>query len=135
MNSRNATVAFVSIINYTTYMEREPLLLQSVDLTADAVVEARRLLANEPDPKGKALRVYVESGGCSGMQYGLVFDERREGDHEFDFDGVPVVVDSFSTTYLQGSVVDFSDDLNDGGFKVMIPGAKTTCGCGKSFEV
>lgn len=135
MNSRNATVAFVSIINYTNYMESEPLLLQSVDLTADAVVEARRLLANEPDPKGKALRVYVESGGCSGMQYGLVFDERREGDHEFDFDGVPVVVDSFSTTYLQGSVVDFSDDLNDGGFKVMIPGAKTTCGCGKSFEV
>ena len=135
MNSRNATVAFVSIINYTNYMESDPLLLQSVDLTADAVVEARRLLANEPDPKGKALRVYVESGGCSGMQYGLVFDERREGDHEFDFDGVPVVVDSFSTTYLQGSVVDFSDDLNDGGFKVMIPGAKTTCGCGKSFEV
>lgn len=135
MNSRNETVAFVSIINYTNYMESEPLLLQSVDLTADAVVEARRLLANEPDPKGKALRVYVESGGCSGMQYGLVFDERREGDHEFDFGGVPVVVDSFSTTYLQGSVVDFSDDLNDGGFKVMIPGAKTTCGCGKSFEV
>ncbi len=135
MNSRNAAVAFVSTINYTVYMEREPLLLEIVDLTADAVVEARRLLANEPDPKGKALRVYVESGGCSGMQYGLVFDERREGDHEFDFDGVPVVVDSFSTKYLQGSVVDFSDDLNDGGFKVMIPGAKTTCGCGKSFEV
>ena len=96
--------------------------------------EARRLLANETEPKGKALRVYVESGGCSGMQYGLVFDEQREGDHELDFDGVPVVVDSFSTKYLQGSVVDFSDDLNDGGFKVMIPGAKTTCGCGKSFE-
>jgi len=135
MNSRNAAVAFVSTINYTVYMEREPLLLEIVDLTADAVVEARRLLANEPDPKGKALRVYVESGGCSGMQYGLVFDEQREGDHEFDFDGVPVVVDSFSTKYLQGSVVDFSDDLNDGGVKVMISGAKTTCGCGKSFEV
>ena len=135
MNSRNATVAFVSIINYTSNMEREPLLLQSVDLTADAVVEARRLLANEPDPKDSALRVYVESGGCSGMQYGLVFDEQREGDHELDFDGVSVVVDSFSAKYLQGSVVDFSDDLNDGGFRVMIPGAKTTCGCGKSFEV
>ena len=134
MNTRDAAVAFVLLINYTDHMERESLLLQSVDLTADAVAEARRLLANETEPKGKALRVYVESGGCSGMQYGLVFDEQREGDHELDFDGVPVVVDSFSTKYLQGSVVDFSDDLNDGGFKVTIPGAKTTCGCGKSFE-
>ena len=116
-------------------METESSLLQCiVDLTADAVTEARRLLADEAEPKGKALRVYVESGGCSGMQYGLVFDEQREGDHELDFDGVPVVVDSFSAKYLQGSVVDFSDDLNDGGFKVAIPGAKTTCGCGKSFE-
>ena len=115
-------------------METESSLLQCIGLTADAVGEARRLLANETEPKGKALRVYVESGGCSGMQYGLVFDEQREGDHELDFDGVPVVVDSFSAKYLKGSVVDFSDDLNDGGFKVTIPGAKTTCGCGKSFE-
>ena len=116
-------------------MENESSLLQCIDLTADAVAEARRLLANETEPKGKALRVYVESGGCSGMQYGLVFDEQREGDHELAFGGVPVVVDSFSAKFLQGSVVDFSDDLNDGGCKVMIPGAKTTCGCGKSFEV
>ena len=115
-------------------MGTESSLLQCIDLTADAVAEARRLLANETEPKGKALRVYVESGGCSGMQYGLVFDEQREGDHELDFEGVPVVVDSFSEKYLQGSVVDFSDDLNDGGFKVTIPGANTTCGCGKSFE-
>ena len=70
-------------------MEHESSLLQCIDLTADAVAEARRLLANEAEPKGKALRVYVESGGCSGMQYGLVFDEQREGDHELDFDGCP----------------------------------------------
>ena len=81
-----------------------------------------------------AVRPFVMGGGCSGMQYGLVFDEQREGDHELDYDGVSVVVDSFSAKYLQGSVVDFSDALNDGGFKVTIPGAKTTCGCGKSFE-
>ena len=115
-------------------MKLESSLIQCIDLTAGAVAEAGRLLASETDPKDKALRVYVENGGCSGMQYGLVFDEQREGDHEMDFDGVPVVVDSFSAKYLQGSVVDFSDDLNDGGFKVTIPGAKTTCGCGKSFE-
>ena len=51
-----------------------------------------------------------------------------------EFDGVPVVVDSFSAQHLRGSVVDFSDDLNDSGFKVTNPNAKTTCGCGKSFE-
>jgi len=115
-------------------MRSDPSAVQCIDLTARAVAEAGRLLANETEPNGKALRVYVESGGCSGMQYGLVFDEQREGDHELDFDGVSVVVDSFSAKYLQGSIVDFSDDLNDGGFKVTIPGAKTTCGCGKSFE-
>ena len=116
-------------------MEREPLLLQSVDLTADAVAEARRLLANEPDPKSRALRVYVESGGCSGMQYGLVFDEKRDADQVLDCDGVPVVVDAISADFLRGSVVNFSDDLNDSGFKITNPNAKVSCGCGKSFEV
>lgn len=115
-------------------MKSGPSVAQCIDLTDGAVAEAGRLLANETDPNGKALRVYVESGGCSGMQYGLVFDEQREGDLKLNFDGVLVVVDSFSSKYLQGSVVDFSDELNDGGFKVVIPGAKTTCGCGKSFE-
>ncbi len=115
-------------------MEPETVSEHCIDLTSGAVVEAQRLLAKETDPEGKALRVYVESGGCSGMQYGLVFDEQREGDHELEFEGVPVVVDDFSAKYLQGSVVDFSDDLNDSGFKVSNPNAKTTCGCGKSFE-
>lgn len=68
------------------------------------------------------------------MQYGLVFDEEREGDHRIDFEGLLVVVDKISEDHLRGSVVDFSDDLNDGGFKVTNPKAKTTCGCGKSFE-
>ena len=115
-------------------MSPETTSEQCIDLTAAAVVEARRLRAKESEPAGKSLRVYVESGGCSGMQYGLVFDEQRDGDHELEFEGVPVVVDDFSAKYLQGSVVDFSDDLNDSGFKVTNPNAKTTCGCGKSFE-
>lgn len=115
-------------------MEPETTIEPCIDLTAKAVAEARRLLTKEPESGGQALRVYVESGGCSGMQYGLVFDEFREGDASMEFDGVPVVVDSFSAQHLRGSVVDFSDDLNDSGFKVTNPNAKTTCGCGKSFE-
>jgi len=105
-----------------------------LDLTPAAFTEARRLLESEADTSNNALRVYVEQGGCSGMQYGLVFDEERVGDHRIDFEGLFVVVDKISADHLRGSVVDFSDDLNDGGFKVTNPNAKTTCGCGKSFE-
>lgn len=105
-----------------------------IDLTPAAFAEAKRLLESEVDTANNALRVYVEQGGCSGMQYGLVFDEEREGDHRIDFEGLFVVVDKISADHLRGSVVDFSDDLNDGGFKVTNPQAKTTCGCGKSFE-
>ena len=105
-----------------------------LDLTPAALAEANRLLAAENDPDKSALRVYVEKGGCSGMQYGLVFDEQRDGDHVMHWDSLTVVVDSISAEYLEGSVVDFSDDLNDSGFKVTNPKAKTTCGCGKSFE-
>ena len=107
---------------------------KSIDLTPAAFTEARRLLVSESDTAKNALRVYVEQGGCSGMQYGLVFDEEREGDHRIDFEGLFVVVDKISADHLRGSVVDFSDDLNDGGFKVSNPKAKTTCGCGQSFE-
>ena len=105
-----------------------------LDLTPAAVAEANRLLVAENDPDKSSLRVYVEKGGCSGMQYGLVFDEQRDGDHVMHWDALAVVVDAVSAEYLEGSVVDFSDDLNDSGFKVTNPKAKTTCGCGKSFE-
>jgi iron-sulfur cluster assembly protein/iron-sulfur cluster insertion protein len=78
--------------------------------------------------------VYVEQGGCSGMQYGLVFDEVREGDRVSDHDGVPVVVDAASADYLAGSTVDYSEALTGGGFKINNPRARQNCGCGKSFE-
>ena len=106
-----------------------------VTLTPAAVAEVQRMIAAEVKPEGKALRVYVEQGGCSGMQYGLVFDEKRDNDREMDCAGVPVVVDAISADFLRGSVVNFSDDLNDSGFKITNPNAKVSCGCGKSFEV
>ena len=83
---------------------------------------------------GKPLRVYVEKGGCSGMQYSMTFDEVREGDVVAECDGVNVVVDSFSIDFLKGAVVDHSDDLTGGGFKIRNPNAAHTCGCGRSFE-
>ena len=68
------------------------------------------------------------------MQYGLVFDEPRENDAQAEFFGVSVVIDAVSAGYLKGATIDFSDALTGGGFKIANPNAKTSCGCGKSFE-
>lgn len=104
-----------------------------VGLTKRAAEECKVLLAL-PDNAGKNFRIYVEQGGCSGMQYGMVFDEKREGDLAADQHGIEVLVDPISAQYLRGTTVDFSDELSGGGFKISNPNAKQSCGCGKSFE-
>jgi len=102
-------------------------------LTPRAAVEVKDILT-KPENAGKSFRVYVEQGGCSGMQYGMVFDEQRDGDFTSDQEGVTVLVDGISAQYLRGTVVDFSDALTAGGFKITNPNAKESCGCGKSFN-
>lgn len=102
-------------------------------LTPRAVVEVKDILT-KPENAGKNFRVFVEQGGCSGMQYGMVFDEQRDGDFTSDQEGVSVVVDGISAQYLRGTVVDFSAELTGGGFKITNPNAKESCGCGKSFN-
>ena len=104
-----------------------------VILTASAVEEVKSLLA-KPENAGKHMRFYVEQGGCSGMQYGMVFDEKRDNDLVTEQNGVSVLVDPISADYLRGMSVDFSDALTAGGFKISNPNAKQSCGCGKSFE-
>ncbi len=113
----------------TATITTEPLL----QLTPSAVEEVKSL-ASQADNAGKFLRIYVEQGGCSGMQYGMVFDEKRDGDVISEQGGMTVLVDAFSAKYLQGTQVDFSDALTGGGFKVINPNAKQNCGCGKSFQ-
>ena len=103
-----------------------------IGLTETAAQEVKALLA-KPENAGKNFRVYVEQGGCSGMQYGMVFDEPRDGDLTAEHHGVGVLVDAFSANYLRGTVVDFSDAMTGGGFKITNPNAKQNCGCGKSF--
>ena len=105
-----------------------------LSLTESAAAQVKHLLANEPENAGKTLRIYVEGGGCSGMQYGMVFDERRPDDASSEFHGVNVLIDPFSAEYLRGTVVDYVDALTGGGFKIFNPKAKQSCGCGKSFE-
>ncbi len=103
-----------------------------VHLTANAAGEVKALL-EKPENAGKTLRVFVEQGGCSGMQYSMTFDEQRPDDVAAEMHGVAVLVDPFSAQYLRGAVVDFSDSLTAGGFKISNPNARQSCGCGKSF--
>ena len=105
-----------------------------LSLTESAAAQVKHLLTDVPENAGKTLRIYVEGGGCSGMQYGMVFDERRSDDTSTEFFGVSVLVDPFSADYLRGTQVDFSEALTGGGFKISNPNAKQSCGCGKSFE-
>ena len=103
-----------------------------VQVSASAAEEIKSLL-QKPENESKAFRVYVEQGGCSGMQYSMTFDEKRPDDFSAEMHGVMVLVDPFSAQYLRGAVVDFSDSLTAGGFKISNPNARQSCGCGKSF--
>jgi iron-sulfur cluster insertion protein len=104
-----------------------------VNLTENAMDEVKSLLAKSEN-EGKNLRLYIEQGGCSGMQYGMVFDEKRDGDLISERGGVSVLIDPVSVDYLRGAVVDYNSSLTAGGFKISNPNAKESCGCGKSFQ-
>ena len=82
----------------------------------------------------KILRVLVESGGCSGFQYGMSFDEPKPDDVALESEGVPFIIDPASLAYLDGSAIDFDDGLHGKGFEIRNPNAQDTCGCGKSFN-
>jgi iron-sulfur cluster assembly accessory protein len=93
-----------------------------------------RTMQNELNDPSKRLRVFVESGGCSGFQYGMSFDEPKADDTQFESEGVAVIMDAASVAYLNGSHVDFDDGLQGKGFEIKNPNAQSTCGCGKSFS-
>lgn len=91
-------------------------------------------MQKEHDAEGRPLRVLVESGGCSGFQYGMSFDEPKPDDARLESEGVVMVVDPASLAYLQGTEIDFDDGLQGKGFEIKNPNAQSTCGCGKSFN-
>jgi len=105
-------------------------------LTPEAAAKVKELMAEEPEADSLVLRVAIQGGGCSGFQYGLGFDAgAADGDHEFELEGVRVVVDPFSAPYLRGATVDFLNGLQESGFKIDNPNAVSSCGCGHSFQV
>ncbi len=105
-------------------------------LTVSEAASSRLLaMMREKELDGYALRVFVAGGGCSGLQYGMTFDdETREGDTEFNTNGLRVIVDPISAGYLMGSSIDYVDSLMGGGFKIDNPNAVSSCGCGHSFR-
>jgi iron-sulfur cluster assembly protein len=105
-----------------------------INVTPVASEKIKEAMQAEGKP-GLSLRIYVEGGGCSGMQYGLVFEEEeKDGDEVVDHDGFKILVDRFSAPYLSGIEIDYVTTLQGAGFKINNPNATGSCGCGHSFK-
>ena len=106
-----------------------------INVSPSAASKISELLTEE-GKAGSGLRVFVQGGGCSGFQYGLMIDEGGGmGDQIFESNGVKLFVDPISVRYLGGAEVDFVDTVTGGGFTIKNPQAVSTCGCGQSFSV
>ncbi|MGI9373520.1 MAG: iron-sulfur cluster insertion protein ErpA [Hyphomicrobiales bacterium] len=111
-----------------------PAAEATVTLSASAAKRISKILESEPEKD--ALRISVSGGGCSGFQYGFDLDkEADQDDIVIERDGAKVYIDSISVMYMQGSEIDFVDDLIGQSFQVKNPNAVAACGCGTSFSV
>ena len=109
--------------------------LPSVTLTPRAVAAVRKMHQKEGFGADQGLRIAVVGGGCSGFQYSLNFDLRKDGDLVTEFDGISVFVDEISLPYIAGVTLDYVEGLHNAGFRFDNPRATRTCGCGSSFSV
>lgn len=106
----------------------------SIQITDSAANKVQELINEEGNPNLK-LRAYVTGGGCSGLQYGFTFDEEaKDDDIKIHKNQIMLVVDPMSHLYLAGSTIDYVEDLEGARFIIHNPQAKTTCGCGSSFN-
>ena len=103
-------------------------------LSDSAQKAVKGFLEQDAALKGKALRVFVQGGGCSGFQYGFTFSEKQDGDDVTKCSDFDVVIDPMSLPYLNGVQVDWVDSLQGSGFTVKNPNSSGGCGCGKSFS-
>ena len=109
--------------------------LAPMTLSANAARRIRFLMEQENQPDA-AVRVAVTGGGCAGFQYGFDFDAAvAEDDFMFERDGARIVVDPLSLSFLQGSMVDYVEELIGASFQITIPSASSSCSCGTSFAM
>ncbi len=104
-----------------------------ITLTEQAAERVRTLLASQASGED-ALRIYTKPGGCTGFTYGLALDNEKPGDVVTVQHGVKLVVDPESLELVDGSEIDYVDDLTGQGFKINNPNATQMCGCGSSFR-
>ncbi len=102
----------------------------------DAAFDAAKTALDTAGGTGDFIRIAIQGGGCSGLQYKLDFDTTHlDDDYVWEKDGLKLVVDCFSATHLEGTVLDYTTSLIGSGFQFRNPNAKKHCGCGNSFGV
>ena len=106
----------------------------SITLTEGATRYIKSLLDQNEENQGKALRLAVDAGGCSGMEYRMALDDKKPDDEVITQDGVQVVIDPISLDFLKGSEIDYIDSLHGTGFQIKNPNVHSSCGCGRSFN-
>jgi len=106
-----------------------------LNVTDAAVNKVKDFAAKMPEAAGKALRVFIQGGGCSGFQYGFTFDEAsNDDDTVMEKNGVTLLIDPMSYQYLVGAEIDFQESVEGAQFVIKNPNATSTCGCGSSFS-
>ncbi|MEM6823387.1 MAG: iron-sulfur cluster assembly accessory protein [Verrucomicrobiota bacterium] len=104
-----------------------------IEITEQAAQQIQILVEDSGTPDA-GLRIFIERGGCSGLQYTMQITEQQDDDQQIESHGAKVFLDKESAGYLKGSTIDYSDSLSSTGFRIQNPNAKQTCGCGTSFQ-
>ncbi|NUQ37406.1 MAG: iron-sulfur cluster insertion protein ErpA [Caldilineales bacterium] len=110
-------------------------LTTGISLTPAAAGKLGEIIHQKGLASSYGLRVFVQGGGCGGMQYGMTFDDSpREDDEVYEQHGLKVIIDPISLFYINGARIDWVDSLMGGGFNIENPNATSSCGCGSSFR-
>lgn len=105
-----------------------------INLTPSSEKYLKNLISSKGSDQNMVLRLWVAKGGCAGMEYQMKLTNPNPNDTIINSNGAIISIDAESISYLEGATLDYSDDLNDSGFKIINPNASRSCGCGTSFE-
>lgn len=133
-NTLDESLAIKNLTSSQQKAEHQESPTASIKITDSAANKVQELIDEEGNPNLK-LRAFVTGGGCSGLQYGFTFDEEANSDDiKITKNNIMLVVDPMSHLYLAGATIDYVEDLEGARFVIHNPQAKTTCGCGSSFN-
>ena len=113
---------------------KKEIISTPIAITESAVKELKKIMTDQQIEENYFLRLGVKSGGCSGFEYILGFDEKNDQDDFFTIDGLNVIIQQSHLMYLHGITLDYQSGLDNRGFIFNNPNAQDTCGCGSSFS-